>query len=377
MRKLLGRACVAVLAASAAVFSFATPASAADRGKGVVGDLTWGISRADMDRTISLMKTAGVNWVRANLNWSDLEPTTKGVLSTYWLGEIDYAIDKARAAGINVLAPIADGVPYWASADPTKHTDTSGKHWDKFYKPRSFADYASFAKRIVTRYKAKGVHAYEVWNEPNYVRFWPSGPNAADYVAMLKAAYPAIKAADPSATVVTGGLSRNDYPFVDAMYAAGAKPYFNALAVHPYTSADPLYCWNDPGTNKPSIDAFCGIESVRSVMVAKGDSAKSIWLTEFGWSTASGLTAGVSETLQAQRLTAAYRKMDTYAYVGKAFWYNFRNNWWQNNDPNDVEANYGLLRVDFSPKPSYTAFQNVSTLPAAPVTSAVLAAVTS
>ena len=357
--KLLGFACCFALALAAVLQP--QPALAADRGKGVVVDLTWGISRADMDREIAMLKAAGTTWVRANLNWSDLEPT-KGVLSRYWLAEIDYAIGKARAAGINILAPIADGVPYWASADPAKRTDTTGKHWNKLYKPRSFADYASFAKRIVTRYKAKGVHAYEVWNEPNYVRFWPSGPKASEYVAMLKAAYPAIKAADPSATVIAGALSRNDYPFLRAMYAAGAKPYFNAISVHPYTNSDAQECWNDPGTTMRSIDAFCGIESVRSVMVSKGDSAKSIWLTEFGWASAGGVNA-VSEVIQAERLTSAYRKIETYPYVARAFWYNFRNNWWQNNDPSDVEANYGLVRVNFSPKPAYTAYQNLATLP--------------
>ena len=45
-----------------------------------------------------------------------------------------------------------------------------------------------------------------------------------------------------------GGLSRNDYGFLKAMYAAGAKGYFDAAAVHPYTNkVDPTTCWNDSG----------------------------------------------------------------------------------------------------------------------------------
>jgi hypothetical protein len=285
------------------------------------------------------------------VNWASVEPKTRGTLDSWWLNEIDYAIGKARAAGMNVLMPIADGVPYWASADPNK----SGSSWNKYWKPTSFADYASFAKRIVTRYKAKGVHAYEVWNEPNLSSFWPSGPSAADYTNMLKAAYPAIKAADPSATVITGGVSRNDYNFVKAMYAAGAKPYFNAVGSHPYTSSDPTQCWTDPNGLK-SINAFCGIESVRNVMVSNGDSAKGIWLTEVGWSTSSG---GVSESVQSTFLTNAFHKLADYPYVAHAFWYSFRNNYWSNNNANDIEANYGLVKVDFSQKPSYNAFKSL------------------
>lgn len=328
---------------------------------GVVSDLTWYISRADMDRSVTMMKDAGVKWIRANINWASIEPNAKGTLDSWWLAEIDYVVAKAQAAGIQILMPIADGVPYWASADPARYADGSGNHWNKTYKPRSYADYADFARAIVTRYAARGVHTYEVWNEPNYSRFWPSGPSAADYTAMLRAAYPAIKAADSASTVLMGGLSRNDYTFLQGMYAAGARGYFDAAAVHPYTNTtDPTLCWNASGSTMRSIDAFCGIESIRSVMVANGDSAKNLWLTEFGWSTASGASNGVSEAVQADYLTKSFKQLAQYPYVTHAFWYAFRNLYWSNNDQADVEANYGLTRVDFSLKPSYTAFKNLS-----------------
>jgi hypothetical protein len=343
----------------------ARPAQATTRANGLVSDLTWYISRADMDRSIAMMHDAGVQWIRANMNWSSVEPNAKGTLDAWWLDEIDYAVTQAQAAGIQVLMPIADGVPYWASADPKK----SGGSWNKYWKPTNFADYADFAARIVSRYSAKGVHAYEVWNEPNYSRFWPSGPSPADYTNMLKAAYPAIKGADPSATVVMGGVSRNDYGFLSGMYAAGAAPYFDAAAVHPYTNqVDPTLCWNDSGTANKSIDAFCGIETVRNVMVANGDSAKNLWLTEFGWSTASGASNGVSEATQADYLTKAFAQLDSYPYVTNAFWYGFRNNYWSNNDQADVEANYGLTRVDFSLKPAYAAYKALSSTTTTPTT---------
>lgn len=337
-----------------------TPVEAAGRVDGVVSDITWYMTRAEMDRSISLMQTAGVKTIRANINWSSIEPNTKGALDSWWLTEIDYAVSKAHAAGMEVLMPIADGVPYWASADPNKYTDGSGKHWDRNWKPTSYADYAAFVSAIVKRYAPKGVHAYEVWNEPNYSRFWPSGVSAADYVAMLKATYPVIKAADPASTVITGGLSRNDYTYLQQMYAAGAKGYFDAVAVHPYTGkTDPNLCWNASGSTMRHIDAFCAIESVRQVMVNNGDSAKNIWLTEFGWSTATSATNGVTEAVQADFLTKAFNKLNSYPYVVRAYWYAARNLYWGNNNQTDVESNYGLSRVDFSLKPSYTAFKNL------------------
>ena len=146
-----------VALAAAVGFPAAAPADAAvTRSNGVVSDLTWYISRADMDRSITLMRDAGVKWIRANINWASVEPNTKGTLDAWWLAEIDYAVTKAQAAGIQILMPIADGVPYWASADPKRYADGSGKHWNKYWKPANFQNYADFAKKIVTRYQAQG-----------------------------------------------------------------------------------------------------------------------------------------------------------------------------------------------------------------------------
>ena len=92
---------------------------------GMVADLSWGISRADMDRSVAMMRDAGVAWARVNVSWSGGEPAAKGALNQGFLADIDYAVTQARAAGIQVLMPIADGVPYWASADPARYTDGS------------------------------------------------------------------------------------------------------------------------------------------------------------------------------------------------------------------------------------------------------------
>ena len=336
---------------------FSLAATANGPAIGTVADLTWGVSRAEMDRTIAAMRDAGITWVRANQNWAAAEPDVKSVLNQGWLAEIDYAVSRAGAAGMQVLMPISDGVPYWASADPAKYVDAAGvRHWNKLWRPTNVSDYASFASVMVNRYKSLGVRTWEVWNEENTSYFWPSGPSATEYTALLSAAYPAIKAADPTAKVILGGLSKNDYDYIDALYAAGAGKYFDAANVHPYTGAvDPTWCWNQAGTTRYAKDAFCGIEEVYRSMVANGDSAKSIWLTEFGWSTTTA-AYGVSEATQATFLTAAVTKIQTsYPYVTHAFWYNFRNTFYLNDNPTDIEANWGLLRTDYSAKPALAA----------------------
>ncbi|MEO7556579.1 MAG: cellulase family glycosylhydrolase [Acidimicrobiales bacterium] len=379
VRRALFAGIVAALFSSSVVLTTSSgtaQASTAARGIGVVSDLTWYMSRPDMDRSIAAMRDAGVQWVRANMTWSTVEPNANGVLDAWWMPELDYAITKAQAAGLKVLMPISDGVPYWASADPAKYVDaTGGRHWNKYWKPTNIQDYADFARTIAARYSPMGVHAYEVWNEPNYVRFWPSGPNPVEYAAMLRATYPAIKQADPNATVVMGGLSGNDYTFLQGVYSAGGGAFFDRAAVHPYTNGkDPTLCWYEPGTTRNAKFALCGIEEVRKTMLANGDS-RDLWLTEMGWSTSS-VTNSVSEAAQADYLTKAFTKIESYPYVANTFWYSFRNNWWTNNDPSDLEANYGLLRVDFSPKPALSAFKAYATTAAPPTTTPTTVPVT-
>ena len=319
---------------------------------GMVSDLTWGISRADMDRTVSMLSASGVRSVRLNISWSGVERDGKGIINTGWLAEIDAAVSKARAAGIEVLMPIADGVPYWASADPAK----SGGSWNTMWRPTSVSDYGDFVEFVVRRYSPLGVSSFEIWNEPNHPYFWPSGVNATAYTDLLRAGSAAVRRANPAAKVVLGGLTASDSAYMTALYAAGAGPMFDIAAIHPYTGGNaPGQCWLD-STGVKSKDAFCGIEAVRDVMVAKGDSAKPLWLTEFGWSSTTA-TYGVTEALQATYLTEAFAWLATRPYVTNAYWYGFRNTAWLGNDPAGYEANTGLLRTDFTPKPAHLALQ--------------------
>jgi len=72
--------------------------------------------------------------------------------------------------------------------------------------PTNPSDFGSFLGALASHAKGQ-VWAYEIWNEPNLSSEWGNQPpNPAAYVALLQAAYPAIKAADPAAFVITAGL---------------------------------------------------------------------------------------------------------------------------------------------------------------------------
>jgi hypothetical protein len=97
-------------------------------------------------------------------------------------------------------------------------------------------------------------------------------------------------------------------------------------------------------------------------MLARGDD-KPIWFTEFGWSTTSK-QCGVSEATQADYLRRAFEYIKQDPYVEVATWYNFRNNFYDS-DADDYEAQFGLMRTDFTKKPAYTAFKTYAQSPTA------------
>jgi polysaccharide biosynthesis protein PslG len=337
---------------------------------GMVGDITWGQSQADVDREVAVMKDAGARWVRANVNWRWLEPDRQGGIDAGMLAQYDYAIDKARAAGLEVLMPIADAVPYWASGDPNKHIDGSGQRvWNRYYPPARMSDFTAFTRFVVEHYKAKGVRAYEIWNEPNTSWFWAPGPNAGQYTEMLKASYPAVKAADPSATVVLGGLSRSDFEYLEDVYRAGGGAYFDAVAVHPYTyGMDPTVSWN--GTNagedpsRISWNAFPAIKEIKATMNAFGDSGKQVWITEFGYSTTSK-DGGVTPAQQADYLVKAYRYVEQFPWVHSVFTYQIRNNPFYR-DADEFEGQFGLTTAGWEPKPAFAALKAYAAAAAPP-----------
>jgi hypothetical protein len=329
--------CLSLLAVIA-VSGLIAPSLAQAVEPGLSPDLSWGISNADQDRTAAALKDAGSRWVRLNVEWGSTE-TSNNSYDSWMLNHYDRAVDSARSAGQKVLMLVSQS-PRWASGSSNKQAP-----------PQNPADYADFVRFLAARWAGK-VEAWEVWNEPNIDRFWPTGANPAEYTELLKAAYPAIKAGDPNAKVVFAGPSTNDYKFIEGAYAAGAKGYFDVMSTHPYSCKSPEAVWESNG--RISQFAYLGYREIRKSMLARGDD-KPIWFTEFGWST-STQECGVSEATQADYLTKAFKLAAQDSYVQVAFWYNFRNNYWMH-DADDIESRYGLLRSDFSRKPSYDAFK--------------------
>jgi hypothetical protein len=341
----LTRALVAVLTLLAATLAPAAGASAAE--KGLQTDLTWGVTAADQQRTMQVLEGSGLGWIRLDISWASAE-LSPGVYDDATLAMTDHALALAEAAGAKVIMMVNE-TPQWASGSTNRNTP-----------PRDPADYARFMRDMAARYAGR-VAAWEVWNEPNHPRFWHPAPDAAAYARLLEAAFPAIRAGDPAAKVVFGGIAFNDYEYLERVYAAapGIGDSFDVMATHPYTAGGGSPAEIErTDAGRMTTTSFLAFEEVRRLMSAHGDE-RPIWLTEFGWSTNSNVLhplGGVSEAVQATYLGDAFELLEAYSYVQVAIVYNLRNNYWAD-DADNWDDQLGLLRTDFSPKLAYAVFE--------------------
>jgi Bacterial Ig domain len=234
--------------------------------------------------------------------------------------------------------------------------------------PPDPTDFASFAGTFAGQMAGADVAAYEIWNEEDETIFWPGAPNAPQYAAVIRAAYPAIKAADPGAKVLLGPLTGNNYDYLNQLYSSGAGGYFDGVSVHTDTAClvDPPSSYYRDNGNVARF-TFLGFRTVHDVMAAHGDGNKPIWMTEFGWTTATSTctrgmwagkkAAGVNEAQQAANLREAFHCLAGYPYVETALWFTLRDLASQGDELN----HYGLERIDTSHKPSWDAFHSVAT----------------
>jgi polysaccharide biosynthesis protein PslG len=298
----------------------------------------WGMTQADVDKTMDAIRATNVTAVRLMIPWAGVE-ATQGRLD--W-SSIDKTVNSAASRNLAVVGMV-NSTPRWAVGNGGQYLSGG---------PASPEVYADFVAKFVQRYPGK-IAAVEVWNEPNAITFWTPLPNPARYVDLLKAAYPKIKAIDPSIVVLAAGLgavlsvgslSINPVSYLTQMYAAGAKPYFDAMNFHPY-----LYTLKfSDGVGKPN-SPLTMLMQMRQVMTANGDDAKRIWSTEYGQPSSTG-----GEAKQNEYIADILLKWQELPYTGPMFIYTTRD---RSSGTNSTAATLGIYRTNWTPKAAQQSVQ--------------------
>ena len=303
------RSVLAATAATAVALGCAAPAGAVETGV----NETLGQTVPTAHKAAKL----GADWVRLWASWDGVQPSP-GVYDQHVIATLNASVAALHARGIKALV-VVHRAPAWASGAQ-----------GGIAPPRDPASFGAFMGGMAER--VPGVDAWELWNEPDGTEFFRGGPQPALYAAMLKAAYPAIKAAQPSDVVLTGGTAGNDMDFLQALYDHGAQGHFDAVGVHTdtacLTNGPDAYYRDERG--RVGRYTFSAYREVHAVMSAHGDGAKPIWMTELGWNTqstrprscntgawAGSKRIGVSERRQARFLRAAYRCLAADPFVAR------------------------------------------------------------
>jgi len=287
---------------------------------------------ADMHNNLHLSS------IRFDANWSLVQ---SGSNSSYFdWSTLDQGVRSALAAGMSIDL-IIDGCPTWASPNCST-TSTSSQ-------PAPVAEYAQWAQEVTARYSPLGVNIFEIGNEPNTA----PNTNPAIYTADLIAADRAIKLVDPKATVILGGLAAthtsasqiDPVTFLADVYEDGVRGFFDAVGFHPY-SAPALP--DDPG----SWSGWSQMPGLRAVMVANGDAAKQVWITEVGWPTNVASETGIAGPIAAaDDIAQVFAFAEDNSWVGPIYIYSYED---EGSDPTNNRDWFGLVSASGAQKPAYS-----------------------
>ena len=181
-------------------------------------------------------KTARMGFIR----WALLEPENTTPDNFLW-EEYDSWIALYGEKGLKTIVSISD-IPSWAGETRSGPFDDDARD-----------DFAEFVGAVVSRYSQPpyNIKYWELFNEPDGTKpiYWASintwGYYGKQYAEMLKSAYPAIKAADPSAQVIIGALAYDNFvgevengnfnrQFISDVLKYGGGDYFDLMNFHYY-----------------------------------------------------------------------------------------------------------------------------------------------
>ncbi len=289
-----------------------------------------------IDRAVASAHELHAKVLRTGVSWAAVEPLNGTQVDAEALTGIDRLLADAESSGMRVVLTV-DATPCWASSAPAPllHACVPGQpSGANAWPPRNPSTYAAFVAYLAQRY-GRSLAAIEIWNEPDQSNeFYFAGPEKAErYTAIVRAAYPAIKQANPNVLVLAGSIVGSNGAFLRALYAAGIKGYYDGLAVHFYTLT------------------LAAVRSIHEVQLANGDNTP-LWLDEFGWSSCypsqkiEQEQACVTAQVQAANLTNTIRALARAPYVAAAIAYKMQDS------PGEQ---FGLLSASGARKPAFAA----------------------
>ena len=300
---------------------------------------------------ITKVVEAGARWVRVPFSWASVEPDNRTPDQYHWTA-IDRNVQALTQEGIEPLLTLI-GNPKWAATYPM----------GPVYR---LADLQEFIGAVVERFDGDGhddapgspvVTYWEIYNEPDNTSLWHAeegwlgmfGYHGDEYAALLDAIYPVVKASSPKAQVVFGGVAHDNFDyeggpfdpgFIDDVLSHCTGPCFDVMNFHYY----PFFRirWETYGSG-----IMGKANRIRSKLANHGLD-RPLMCTETSWPSA---TTWGSDVLQSRFVVATFVRGMADGLVTQIWW-----------PLKDVSTGLnGILDRDLNPKPSYHAYQTLTT----------------
>jgi len=288
-------------------------------------EIGWGYN-ALTDQQVVQMKNSGTQTVRYYIQWNVVQPQRTDLLN-WGNGHFETDLGLLAQHGIHVIATLR-GTPGWAAI---AGADDNGP-----FQPAYNKAYYNFVSGAASLYAGPqySITTWEIYNEPDSTVDWGSNAYAGQYKQVLQQDYGIIKAVNPQAAVVIGGLAYPNDPnrtdfyanFLNDVLAAGGGAYTDAINFHHY------------GTDAASLDGV--INSLNSVQGRYNVHKPLIW-TEGGVSSDDPIQPAYASQMLARGFGRG---------MALTSWFIFQNF----TDPHfPTFQHHGLINYDYTAKPSY------------------------
>ena len=285
---------------------------------------------------------------------NDIQESIVGVNLHPGVGELtERDIDMLAAAGVK-----------WAARLPLNLNSTYGEDVRRALLKHRFNLHGLFGvKQLLTgqelacslekvRHTVAGlkhiVQYWEIGNEPNIPKFWSDHPNATEFGKMVCAFAEAIRAEQPEAVIISGGLVGYPLDYGKEMMDTGMGKWVDYIGIHTPR--------NRPEDGGRGVDHAEALEQFRR-LIRSYNPALEVWQSEVQATpnvTFADVRGGITDFQQARHVARRF-------FIEQ--WFDYPASFWQLFKAGPTLDHPGaLLRVDGTPTMKFFAIQNVAAI---------------
>ncbi|MDA3924265.1 MAG: beta-galactosidase [Kiritimatiellae bacterium] len=299
-------------------------------------------------RTYDALSRLGVKWARVQTGWCRCE-TVKGEYDFAWLDEV---VDSLIRIGVQPWFNVGYGNKLYTPEAP----ESTAVGWIPENSDEARQGWVNFVRALARHYKGRVQH-YEIWNEPNIMPFWrPGKPTPEGYVAFIRRTSMTLRA-ELSDCILAGGCF-GGFPteFLKESLELGLAKHVDKITYHPYALiperkyAESVALWRDLlAQYKPTPVLWQGECGCPSTATSTGALSRHKWTED---RQARWLLRRIINDLRLKlEMVSWYHMCDQAGYRLVGY------------PEGKSGAYFGLLRMDdYTPKPSYFAYQNLCSL---------------